>query len=267
MTVPGFDPGLPVKDISWGSKTQIENAILGDPPNWTRYRKAHLWFDPENDESKAGYKLPFARMESGRLVGVRSQLSAAIAALNGARGGVAISPEDRRKAHALASRYLKKFDPDIEVPELKGKTMKMNDDQFLEYVSDQIEKAKTEDVSKRGARMAALSKSVDQVSLESANGATEFEIEIFKAFEGEQTFDLVTSARAADGPAPNTINEEGVKGQGTATNLDELSKRADDLSGPENKPAEQETPGASGDDWPDDMNEAEGESDWGNDPE
>ncbi len=120
MAIPNYDPNLLVKDIPWGDKTEIEDAVLGVPPNWDRYRKAHLWYDPKNEDAKAGYKLPFAKMDGGRLTAVRSQLSAAIAAINGARGGVVISPNERAAAYRLAVRYLKKYDPKIQVPELKA---------------------------------------------------------------------------------------------------------------------------------------------------
>jgi len=122
MATPSFDPNLPVKNIPWGSKTEIENAVLGDPPNWDRYQKAHLWYDPEKEETKAGYKLPVARMDGGTLTVVRSQLSAAIAAINGARGGTDIPASDRTAAYKLAVRYLKKYDPKIQAPELKAMT-------------------------------------------------------------------------------------------------------------------------------------------------
>jgi len=114
---------LPVKDSPWGNKTTIENEVLGDPPNWDRYKKAHLWFDPKRADSKAGYKLPVARMLDGTLTVIRSQLGAAIAALNGARGGVDIPGAERRAAYNLAVRYLKKFDPKLEPPALKGQKM------------------------------------------------------------------------------------------------------------------------------------------------
>ena len=218
MAIPAFNEKLPVKDIKWGNKTRLENEILGPDDDWGLYRQAHLWFDPKNAESKAGYKLPFARIWNGKLTAVKSQLIAAIAAINGARGGVDLSDADRRAAHALASRYLKKFDPGMAVPALKEtKTMKMDRTEFLAYANEQIRLAKHDEPDVAEQRLAALQKMTDAARDVPEDGVVE--VEAFKAGHSETTFDAQRVARNSDG-----------KGA-VASNLDDLYKKAKALSG------------------------------------
>ena len=112
-SVPDFH-NLPVSSEPYNptdrKKSEIEDEILGLNEDWERYKKAHLWFDNENQNTKAGYKLPIARMNDGVLTVFRDKLGDAIAALNGARGGVDISDEDRRQAWNLAAQYYQKFE-------------------------------------------------------------------------------------------------------------------------------------------------------------
>ena len=50
---------LPVTDEPFNPQDQdraeIENNILGDG-DWERYKKAHLYYDSDRDETKEGYK-------------------------------------------------------------------------------------------------------------------------------------------------------------------------------------------------------------------
>lgn len=105
---------LPVEDdveVEWDWDTETQDEVLGDEddPDWERYRRAHLWYDPENAETKTGYKLPIARMVDGELTVIFRAVAAAIGAINGARGGVDISDEDRADAYDHAVRYYEKF--------------------------------------------------------------------------------------------------------------------------------------------------------------
>lgn len=114
---------LPVTDESFNPRKQdrsdIENAILsGD--NWDRYKEAHLYFDPDQEEAKAGYKFIIGRLrdsddpedsapEKGRLYVFRDQLAAAVAAINGSREKPNLSEEDRKKAYLVAEKYYSKL--------------------------------------------------------------------------------------------------------------------------------------------------------------
>ena len=122
---------LPVTDEPFNSQDQdraeIENNILGDG-DWERYKKAHLYFDPDRDETKEGYKFIIGRMrdpdnpenalpESGRLYVFRDQLANAVAAINGSREEPSISDEDRKAAYDVAAKYYDKLG--LEIPPFK----------------------------------------------------------------------------------------------------------------------------------------------------
>lgn len=98
-------------DPSGRGMAAVENDILGsmDSPDWDRYKKAHLWFDPDNKESKAGYKFIIARIVSGQLKVIWRQLVAAVSVLNGGRGGAAVPIEEKRKMFNHAMRYYAKM--------------------------------------------------------------------------------------------------------------------------------------------------------------
>jgi hypothetical protein len=103
---------LAPQDTPWDWSTEAANEILGDPPDWTRYRKAHLYAVKGEGEKKSGYKLPVARMFGSTLKIVYRGVVAAMAALNGARGGVDIPDSDRPKIYANIKRYYAMFDKD-----------------------------------------------------------------------------------------------------------------------------------------------------------
>lgn len=113
-----FDPG-------GQGRAAVEDDILGNSnsPDWGRFKKAHLWFDSDNQDKKGGYKLIIARMVNGRLTVIWRQLVAAVAVLNGARGGINVSADEKRAAFNHAMRYYKKMGvPTSDYPEFKGST-------------------------------------------------------------------------------------------------------------------------------------------------
>ena len=91
-----------------------------DTINWTRYKRAFLWYDPEDDSSVQGFKLPVADVTDGKLWAVPRAIFAVAAVLQGARGGVDISPEDQDHVKDTVDRYYdkmrKKFNDDTIVP-------------------------------------------------------------------------------------------------------------------------------------------------------
>lgn len=86
--------------------------------SWSKYRKAFGWYDSDDQENYGAYKLPHHTVENDKLALVEKGLSAAMAALNGARGGVDIPDSDRQSVY----NHLKKHYEDIdeEAPELKS---------------------------------------------------------------------------------------------------------------------------------------------------
>ncbi len=97
--------------MRWSWSTNTQNAVLADS-NWGRYKRAHIFFDPDDDENKSGYKLPFAKMINGQLRAVPRGIFAAMGAVNGARGGVDIPEAERRAAYNHLARYYDKLDRD-----------------------------------------------------------------------------------------------------------------------------------------------------------
>lgn len=113
---------FPIDDESeWSFTTEEQAEILGEnEDNWARYKRAHVWFDPDADaETKAAYKLPIANMVSGKLTAFFRGVSSAMAALNGARGGVDIPEDERQAVYNHLVRYYDKAGRDP--PDLKSK--------------------------------------------------------------------------------------------------------------------------------------------------
>jgi HK97 family phage prohead protease len=80
----------------------------------------HAWVDPDGDpEAKSSYKFPHHDVSENGEVGAANLrgVAAAIAALNGARGGAAIPSSDRREVYRhLAAHYA---DADLDAPPLQ----------------------------------------------------------------------------------------------------------------------------------------------------
>ena len=102
-------PTAPV-DEPWSFNNEERDEVLGEPPNWGRYRKAHLYYDQETPELYSAYKLPIAKMREGKLTVFFRGVQAALAALNGARGGVDIDPEFREPIYRAIKKYYALFD-------------------------------------------------------------------------------------------------------------------------------------------------------------
>lgn len=113
-TVVSYQANMPKAPVetAWGWDTEAQNAVLGDKdnPDWKRYRRAHLYFYEDKKETKAGYKLPIAKMVDGQLKVVFRGVVAAMAALNGAREGVDLPAGAKEKVYRVIVKYYKSFD-------------------------------------------------------------------------------------------------------------------------------------------------------------
>jgi HK97 family phage prohead protease len=91
-----------------------------DTLDWEKYKEAFLWYDPQDDSSLQGFKLPMADITEGKLYAVPRAIFAVAAVLQGARGGVQISPEDQDHVKDTVDRYYEKmrreFEDDSIVP-------------------------------------------------------------------------------------------------------------------------------------------------------
>lgn len=84
---------------------------------WRKYRMGFAFYDPENEESFGGYKLPHHYVDGDQLVTVWSGVRAAMAALMGARGGVNIPDDDVPGVYKHLAHHYRQFDK--EPPDLK----------------------------------------------------------------------------------------------------------------------------------------------------
>lgn len=104
-------------DMRWSFTSTDGNSILGDPPNWIKYRSVHTWYDVEEVDTKKGYKLPHHKLVDGKIKTVWKGVAAAMASLLGARGGVDIPTDERKKVYNHLSKHYKEFEKDV--PEFK----------------------------------------------------------------------------------------------------------------------------------------------------
>lgn len=114
--VPFQDLPLASEDRSWdadAARARIAKWAGGpDKENidWSKYRKAFLWYNSDEPENFGSYKLPIADVIDGRLMAVPRAIFAAAAAIQGARGGVNIPDSDIPAIKRHLERYYKKLD-------------------------------------------------------------------------------------------------------------------------------------------------------------
>jgi phage head maturation protease len=106
-------------DMEWDWNTGAQNDVLGDTEDWDRYKRAHVWYDPEGGDVKSSFKLPVARMVDGELKVVWRGVAAAMGALMGARGGVDIPDSQRKQVYDVLAQHYESFDK--EPPEFRSK--------------------------------------------------------------------------------------------------------------------------------------------------
>lgn len=104
-----------------GSKEKID---------WSKFAKGFTWFDESKASAFTSYKLPHHTVEGNSLKLVPKGLFAAMAALNGARGGADVGGDKQAVYDHLAKHYkdigkeppeLKEYTPEeLEIIELKG---------------------------------------------------------------------------------------------------------------------------------------------------
>ena len=105
------DLPLSERDRVWDSDA-ARRRVLGDG-DWDRFERAHFWVDRDaieerGEPTQADFKLPFADLIDGELVAVWNGVTAATAAVRGARGGVDIPDDDRPGVEMHQCRYYAK---------------------------------------------------------------------------------------------------------------------------------------------------------------
>jgi len=102
----------------WASK---DGSGDKDTIDWAKYAKGFGWYDENDKENFGAYKLPHHYVKNGKLVTPWSGVRAAMAALLGARGGVKIPENERRKVYDHLAAHYKQFDkepPEFHMVEL-----------------------------------------------------------------------------------------------------------------------------------------------------
>ena len=136
------------RDYAWNSSVALgrvrkwaswDGSGEKEKMDWAKYSKAFFWYDPDDDESFGGFKLPFADITDGKLWAVPRGIFAVAGVLQGARGGVDISEVDQDHIKDVVDRYYQKMresfdDESIIVPWAKnagGLSMKHEGDLVL----------------------------------------------------------------------------------------------------------------------------------------
>jgi hypothetical protein len=79
-----------------------------DAPN-DRYRKAFLWYEPDDEDRFKGYKFQIADVVEGRLKAVPRAISSAAGVIQGARGGADLPARDVPAIKRHLARYYGKM--------------------------------------------------------------------------------------------------------------------------------------------------------------
>ena len=113
------DPDLPLSDErGWDgamARQEIRRWASSDGSgdkdkiDWNKYRRGFV-VGRRGSTNFGDYKLPFARVRDGRLVATRGGVIFAYAALRGARGGVDLPENVKRRAMRFLERYYERFD-------------------------------------------------------------------------------------------------------------------------------------------------------------
>jgi hypothetical protein len=105
-------PSMPIADPSRGwdsdaARSRVREWADGD---MRQYRRAFVWRDQANPENVGAYKLPIADVIDGVLQIVPKSVSAALGAIEGARGGVAIPDDDMDAVRSVLQGIRERID-------------------------------------------------------------------------------------------------------------------------------------------------------------
>jgi hypothetical protein len=142
---------LAEEGTQWSFSVKDEDALLGDPPDWRKYRKAFAWYDIDNSEIKKGYKLPHHKIIDGEIKTVWRGVVSAMGALLGARGGVDIPDEERNGVYNHLRRHYEEFEK--EAPEFRSYGMLLKD---LDKIQNEYSALLTEQGKIKTAHIALL---------------------------------------------------------------------------------------------------------------
>ncbi len=84
-------------------------ANAEDEPN-QKYRDTHVWYDADNKDNFAAYKLLICDVVKGKVVAVPRGVMAAGGVMQGARGGIDIPDSDVDRVKSHLAKYYRKMD-------------------------------------------------------------------------------------------------------------------------------------------------------------
>jgi HK97 family phage prohead protease len=111
---------VPYQDIPIAARTRAWNAATArrrvrdwagydpdddDAMDWSRYRRAFMWYDQAEPETLQSYKLPYADVLRGQLFAIPRGIFAVAGALQGARTPLDIPEADQERLQSLVSRW------------------------------------------------------------------------------------------------------------------------------------------------------------------
>ena len=113
MAVVDFqDLPLAERDREWdgdeANKRVRRWADAEDSPN-AKYRKAFVWYEPDDEDKFKGYKFQIADIVDGKLKAVPRGIFQAAAVMQGARGGADLPKGDIPKVRKHLARYYDKL--------------------------------------------------------------------------------------------------------------------------------------------------------------
>ena len=152
--IPYKDLGKEPEDYIWDATAEVKAATVED------LKLMAAWYDKENPDVKASYKLPHHTAKGHK--SVWRGVSAAMGALLGARGGVNVPDSDRKGIYNHLAKHYKEFDK--EAPDFKS----VDDDVILLSQEPQIieiEKDKEPEIDIKGIienEIEGLIKQVDE---------------------------------------------------------------------------------------------------------
>jgi len=150
--VPYKDLGNADEGTDWSGPSEM--AACGD--DLTKLKRICAWYDKENEDVKSSYKLPHHRASDEKQVW--KGVSAAMAALLGARGGVDIPEGDKQGVY----NHLKKHYADFgkEAPEMK----EYSEAELKEMFEPAKKVAKKSDSERRREILTGMAKNLDKMN-------------------------------------------------------------------------------------------------------
>lgn len=140
--LPLADPGT-----AWDA-----GAAAGRVKSWagddmSKYGRAFLWVDGGSAQNVTAYKFPIADVVGGQLKIVPKAVSAALGALNGARGGTTIPEADQARMRSILAGIQKRYDPDHDGDDDRSKATDTDHDTYAVAPGEDMMESQTSPAS------------------------------------------------------------------------------------------------------------------------